>query len=150
MSKFFSPPIVYDVPTVYVGGQDRYYPRSRVAHSLFRHYSPRARGRTVIKVAGVYSTVDTPSQTLLDTASEVYLGGHVYEVTDAVATALAAAGYTTWATPEAAGTVHGEDRIPDGFPWPGASTTPNQGGAPVDPDLRFYLDTYADLYSEVS
>lgn len=49
----------------------------------------------MLKINGTYRTVDTPSQTDLDSATEVYLGGHVYAVTQAVADALNAAGYTT-------------------------------------------------------
>jgi hypothetical protein len=63
------------------------------AHSLFRHFKNRAGGRSVLKIAGVYSTVDSPSQDTIDTATEVYLGGRVYTVTQAVADALTAAGY---------------------------------------------------------
>lgn len=84
----FSPPTVNDLPPL--------LPSTRgLQRRLMRHYAPRRRGRSVLRIAGVYSTVDTPSQTQIDTATEVYLGGHVYTVTDAVATALAAAGYTT-------------------------------------------------------
>jgi hypothetical protein len=83
----FQPPTVADVPRV--------LPDTRGVQYLFaRHCSNLPRGRSVLKTAGVYRTVDNPSQTDIDAASEVYLGGHVYTVTQAVADALTAAGYT--------------------------------------------------------
>lgn len=82
----FQPPVVNDVPTV--------LPDPHPGNALFRHYGLRPRGRTVMKVAGVYATYDYPYQGTVDLATEVYLGGHVYTVTQAVADALTAAGYT--------------------------------------------------------
>jgi hypothetical protein len=90
----FSPPTADTVPP--------FLPTTRgPARRLMRHYKARARGRSVLKTAGVYATVDTPSQTQIDAATEYYAGGHVYTVTQAVADALAAAGYTTGADPAA-------------------------------------------------
>lgn len=61
---------------------------------LFRHFKSRARGRTVLKsTLGVYTTVDTPSQDQIDAAAVCYLGGHVYPVSAAEASALTTAGY---------------------------------------------------------
>ncbi len=88
----FSPPTVDDVPRV--------LPESRgPGVLLMRHYRLLARGRTVIKLGGTYRTVDNPEQFTLDAATEVYLGGHIYTVTQAVADALTAAGYTVGADP---------------------------------------------------
>lgn len=67
------------------------------ARRLFAHYKARARGQSVLRTAGVYATVVTPSQTQIDSATEYYAGGHVYTVTQAVADALTAAGYTVGA-----------------------------------------------------
>lgn len=65
------------------------------ARSLFRHYSPLPRGRTVLKSAdGTYTTVDNPTQLQVLEAAVAYLGGHCYEVDAAEAAALTAAGYT--------------------------------------------------------
>lgn len=64
-----------------------------IERRLFRHYGPWPRGRSVIKVAGVYRTVDNPDQLTLASATEVYLGGHEYVISDATADALQAAGY---------------------------------------------------------
>ena len=62
---------------------------------LFRHYKSRACGKSVLRTGGVYRTVINPSQDQIAAASEVYLGGHVYEVDVATAAALTAAGYVT-------------------------------------------------------
>jgi hypothetical protein len=86
----FIPPIVRDVPPLDVTAKG-------LAARLFRHYGPYPRGRSVLRIGGVYLTFDTPSQELIDTATEVYLGGHIYEVTAEVADALTLAGYTVWA-----------------------------------------------------
>lgn len=83
----FNPPVSLDNPTV--------LPQTTgVAYMLFRHFTPRARGRTVLKIDGVYGTYDWPYAEVVDSATEVYLGGHVYEVSQTVADALTAAGYT--------------------------------------------------------
>ena len=92
----FQPPTVNDVPRV--------LPETRgVPFLLMRHYSNLARGRSVIKIGGAYQTVDNPEQSTLDLASEVYLGGHIYTVTQTVADALTAAGYTVTADPVVSG-----------------------------------------------
>lgn len=59
-----------------------------------RHFKARARGRTVLRIDGAYATYDDPAESLIDSATEVYLGGHVYTVDAATAAALTAAGYT--------------------------------------------------------
>lgn len=85
----FTPPTVAEVPWVNADS-------TPLARRLFRHYGPLDRGRTVVRIGGVYSTVDNPDQLTLASATEVYLGGHVYTVTAAVATALIAAGYGSY------------------------------------------------------
>lgn len=82
----FQPPTVNDNPAVLPE-------TSGLALRLFRYFGPYTRGRSVLKIAGVYSTWDYPSDLDIAAASEVYLGGHVYIVTDSVAAALTAAGY---------------------------------------------------------
>lgn len=59
-----------------------------------RHRPNGPRGRSVIKLNGVYITLDGPTQAQQDAATEVYIGGHIYEISDAVATSLTAAGYS--------------------------------------------------------
>lgn len=91
-SWLFEPPIVYDVPRV--------LPDTRgPAYLLMRHYSPLPRGRSVVKVGGAYRTLDNPEQSLLDSATEVYLGGHIYTVTSDVAEELIDAGYSVTPAP---------------------------------------------------
>lgn len=60
---------------------------------LFRHYKNRACGRSVLKIDGTYATYDQPNANQVASATEVYLGGHVYEIDAATATALTTAGY---------------------------------------------------------
>lgn len=92
---FFTPPTVDDIPRV--------LPDTRgPARLLMRHYSPLTRGRSVLKVGGHYITVDIPLNADLETAGregyEWFLGGHLYTITDSVATALLADGYTVSTT----------------------------------------------------
>lgn len=85
MSPTFQPPAVLDVPTI--------LPTRHPGNAVMRHFGPYPRGRTVLKTAGVYRTVDTPTLDDINAATEVYMGGHIHVVTQAVADALTAAGY---------------------------------------------------------
>lgn len=58
-----------------------------------KNYSALPCGRTVLKIGGSYATYDQPDALTVASATEVYLGGHIYEVSAAVATALTNAGY---------------------------------------------------------
>lgn len=89
----FQPPVANDRPPVYLT-RDHYRPVPKLGQRLMSHFGAQPRGRTVLKVAGVYATYDYPTQDQIDSATEVYLGGHVYEVTQTVADALVAAGYS--------------------------------------------------------
>lgn len=82
----FEPPFVLDVPTTLA--------TRHPGNALMRHYRPGPRGRSVLRIAGAYQTIDTPTQTQIDAATEVYLGGHVHQVDQATADRLVAAGYT--------------------------------------------------------
>jgi hypothetical protein len=86
-TRLFIPPVVADTPWVNTE-------TPRLARRLFRHYGPLDRGRSVIKVGGSYRTVDSPDQLTLAAATEVYLGGHEYIVSEEVGNALLAAGYS--------------------------------------------------------
>lgn len=88
----FEPPSAESHPTVLPKGDPEQDP---IAYALRRHYHPLVVGQTVLKINGTYATYEYPSQDLLDSATEIYLGGHIYEVSSAVATALQAAGYET-------------------------------------------------------
>lgn len=84
---FFEPPIVYANPAV--------LPNTRgTQRALFKYYGPYPVGQSVIKVGGVYKTITSPDQLTLLTATEIYMGGHIYEISSATAAALVAAGYT--------------------------------------------------------
>jgi hypothetical protein len=86
MCPTFEPPVVYDNPAI--------LPTTKgVQRALFKYYGPYPRGRSVLKINGVYQTVDYPDQLTLATATEVYLGGHKYEVDGSTATGLLDAGY---------------------------------------------------------
>lgn len=89
----FQPPTADTVSPVYAGEPDPVRPTHPLARRLFRHFKLRACGRTVLKIDGEYATYDNPLDTDVARASEVYLGGHVYSVSDDVAAALTAAGY---------------------------------------------------------
>ena len=91
MSPIFQPPYADTLPPTVPGipGNDP------AAYRLLRHYKNRAHGQTVLLVDGAYVTREHPSQDELDAATEVYLGGHIYEVSETVATALEAAGFET-------------------------------------------------------
>jgi len=88
-----------------------YRSAGRGCHRLWRYFGPNARGRTVLRTAGVYRTTDYPTTDEINAASEVYLGGHWFEISEATATELQAAGYTTYDT-RPAGSVHGVVVIP--------------------------------------
>ena len=78
MAYQFTPPTVKETPA---GG-----------HTLFERLGIE-RGISVLRVDGVYSSFRYPSQNQTDEASEVYLGGHVYDIDDQTRTRLIAAGY---------------------------------------------------------
>ena len=73
--------------------------------AFWGHFGTQPRGRSVIKIAGVWTTVDYPTTaqvndatTIIDTNGErvpgAFLGGHIYPVTATVQAELEAAGYT--------------------------------------------------------
>jgi hypothetical protein len=88
----FTPPTVDDVPRV--------LPETRgPAYLLMRHYRPLPRGHSVVWDGTHYRTVDVPTTDQLVAAGEEgtdwFIGGHgPYVVTDSVATALQADGYS--------------------------------------------------------
>lgn len=88
-NRFFEPPYADTLPPTVPGipGNDP------IAHRLLRHFKNRAHGQTVLKIDGAYVTLEHPSQAQLDSATEVYLGGHRYAISHTTAAALTAAGY---------------------------------------------------------
>jgi len=79
MAKVFIPPFFYEGP---IGG-----------HRLFQFYE-RLVSTSVLKIDGQYVEIREPSQDEEALATEFYLGGHEYPVSDAIAAELIAAGYT--------------------------------------------------------
>lgn len=79
MAKVFIPPSFYEGP---IGG-----------HRLFQFYE-RLVSTSVLKIDGEYVEIREPSQDEEALATEFYLGGHEYPVSDEVAAELIAAGYT--------------------------------------------------------
>ena len=59
---------------------------------LSRYQFPQS--YSVVKRGSTYETVTSPSNEVWDDADFVYLGGHVYEISDAEAALLIAAGYS--------------------------------------------------------
>jgi hypothetical protein len=91
----FSPPVATDVRQMTPKPEDGVgYEQWMTSRYLFRHYRGLPRGRSVLKIAGTYRTVDSPDAAELASATEAYIGGHIYSVTQVVADALVAAGYT--------------------------------------------------------
>lgn len=111
MPKFI-PPTVFDNPSVLPE-------TSGAEYRLFRYYGPYRRGRSVLKIGGTYRTVDIPTQEDLALATEVYLGGRVYDVTPDVANALVAAGYEVWASLTWGDLVYNQWGQIEGTPWGG-------------------------------
>ena len=61
-------------------------------HRLFYFYK-MLKSISVLKIDGQYVEIREPSQDEIALATEVYIGGHEYPVSDAVAAELIAAGY---------------------------------------------------------
>lgn len=110
----FQPPTADHVPAV-----SRARDADPRANALMRFYKNRARGLSVLKIGGVYQTIETPTQDQCDAATEVYLGGHVYTVSTDTATALEAAGYDVAGFP----TTGGDLRAVFGLGFPLVSAT---------------------------
>lgn len=112
----FQPPTVDDVPPV-LAHQAAPWPRGPIEYRLFAHFKQRARGRTLILLKTgcvVEGPFDWPPQLVNTDPSEgngdvfteqglagipytqidqVFMGGHIYEISDAQATCLTTAGY---------------------------------------------------------
>ena len=81
MAKLFLPPSFYEGP---IGG-----------HRLFQFFE-MLQSNSVLKIDGEYVEIRDPSQDEIAEATEVYLGGHEYIVSDTVGAALTAAGYEVY------------------------------------------------------
>lgn len=83
---FFEPPIAYDLPPTLP-------PLNRRINSHAKWKPGQRRGRSVLKTAGVFTTVDVPTVDQTNAADEYYAGGHIYEINVLQAADLLAAGY---------------------------------------------------------
>jgi hypothetical protein len=71
------------------------YGRAETDHPLWVRTSI-TRGVSLLVTDGVYTQVRDPSDEDLTAADAVYLGGHVYDITESEAANLAGAGYGDW------------------------------------------------------
>lgn len=70
-----------------------------LAVRLFRHYRPLPKGLSVLQLADEsWVTKEYPTQEEVDSSLHYFIGGHVYTVTDEVASLLTAAGYGGYVT----------------------------------------------------
>lgn len=95
----FEPPVVRD--WTFAGAS-----RNPGERRYWNYYGTQPRGRSVLKLAGVWTTVDYPTTTQIASADLItdsttgeqipayFNGGHVYSISDEIAAELAAAGYT--------------------------------------------------------
>lgn len=71
---------------------------SRKANDLVGRFGG-PRSFSVLKINGVYQTIQSPSMDQVRAATEYYAGGHIHDVTQAQAMALTAAGYNVQGYP---------------------------------------------------
>jgi hypothetical protein len=92
--------------------------RDPSARRFWSHYGAQPRGRSVLKIAGVWTTLDYPTTDQVNAATAIvntqgervpgaFIGGHEYDITDAVEAELIAAGYDTTTDVEFGGYVGG-------------------------------------------
>ena len=94
----FSPPATDRTPSDYVprgpAGNDRYYPSPWPIRKLMARYRGMPKAPNVFKlVDGTYTTAQPYEAQPGSVIAYVYLGSHTYEVTQAEADALTAAGF---------------------------------------------------------
>lgn len=88
MALIFSPPVAALVPMA--------VKPSHPGYVLFRRYRNLDAGINIFVVGGVVTTVEPDYQ--FTTPEKVYLGGHIYTITQSEADVLTAAGYTVIVT----------------------------------------------------
>ena len=67
-------------------------------HRLFEFFKAHDMGVTIYKLNGIYYEEPYPDEDTLRIATEVYAGGHVHTVSNAVAADLTTAGYGAYLT----------------------------------------------------
>lgn len=110
---YFEPPIAYDLPPTLP------HPRPRYLNAHARWKGGQRRGRSVLKLNGVYVTKDTPTVDETLAATEVYMGGHIYTINNITADALVAAGYAVTPIPVNLTLYPAEDVYPEANLFPG-------------------------------
>jgi hypothetical protein len=66
---------------------------SSAKRAIARITGPLPTGQTVYKVGATWYMAQSPSQDTLDTATYVFIGGHVYDIADDIHTEIVAAGF---------------------------------------------------------
>ena len=92
MALIFTPPVAATVPMA--------VKPSHPGFQLFRHYRNLDAGINVFVVGGVVTTVEPDYEFV--TPDRVYLGGHIYTITQSEADVLTAAGYIVTGAPTVA------------------------------------------------
>ncbi len=98
MCPTFSPPATDRCPSDYIprgpGGNDRWFPSPQPIRTLMGRYRGNLKAPNVFKlVAGGYTTAQPWEDEPGSVISVVYYGAHTYEVSQAEADALTAAGF---------------------------------------------------------
>jgi hypothetical protein len=95
-ATYFTPDTVAHTSSIYTSPRDPYLPVTAIAQRLFRFYKPRANGVTVLGTNGVFTVTEYPSQSAIEAADVVYLGGHTYRISGSEATGLTNAGFSVY------------------------------------------------------
>ena len=94
----FTPPATSRTPTDYIprgpAGQDQFFPSPQPIRTLMGRYRGNLQAPNVFKKTdGTYTTTQPWEDVPGSVIAFVYYGSHTYDVTDAEAAALAAAGF---------------------------------------------------------
>lgn len=114
---YFEPPVVYDRPGVHSRT-----PRRVRQYAYYDNHSLGATGVSVLKLDGVYQSIQTPTVDQIARAEYVYQGGHIYTIPWWEADGLANAGYPVTIIPLPVPTC----------PYPGNFLFPDEALYPCD------------------
>ncbi len=81
----FDPPTADATPPI--------LPRPHPGNDLFKHFKSRAMGLSVLKLDGVWQTIQSPTLDQTNAADYYFAGGHTAIISAALAAELTAAGY---------------------------------------------------------
>lgn len=110
---YFEPPVVYDLPPTLP------HPRPRYLNAHARWKGGQRRGRSVLRTGSSVTVLDTPTVDQTLAADAVYMGGHIYTITNFEADILSAAGLTVTPIPIVYTLYPAENVFPDGNLAPG-------------------------------